>query len=57
MFVNSDSSELITGNFDTDKSHPISKVSIAALNDTFLDYVVNYDEAYPWPATRRVLVE
>lgn len=45
------SSELMTPVFEIGIAQPITRVTIAALDDAFTDYVVNYDAADPFPFT------
>ncbi|GFH45125.1 hypothetical protein CTEN210_01599 [Chaetoceros tenuissimus] len=54
-----DSSELMTGVFEEDLEQPLSDVTLAALEDMFTDYVVDYEEAdaYPPLSARRMLEE
>lgn len=47
----SGSSELMTPSFEKDIAQPITRVTIAALDDAFTDYVVDYDAADPFPFT------
>ncbi len=46
---NTGSSELMTPFFEKDLAQPISRVSIAALEESALDYVVDYSAADPFP--------
>ena len=48
------SSELTTPAFELDRAQPITRGSIAALDDAFSDYTVNYDAADPFPFTKDV---
>ena len=43
------SSELMTGFFEANVAQPISKVSIASLDDIFDAYIVDYSQADPYP--------
>lgn len=45
------SSELMTGNFESNLFQPITRVTIAALDEAYSDYVVDYSVADPYPAT------
>lgn len=51
------SSELMTGFFEANLYQPISRVTVAALDDRGVYGAVNYDAADPYPATRRKLKE
>jgi hypothetical protein len=51
---NTGSSELTTPAFELDRAQPITRGSIAALDDAFSDYTVNYDAADPFPFTKDV---
>lgn len=48
-------SELMTPYFEENLAQPLSRVSIAALDDSFSDYVVDYEAADPFPIDRRML--
>jgi len=43
-------SELMTGYFESNMLQPITKVSIAALDETYTDYVVDYTQADSYPS-------
>jgi len=43
-------SELMTGTFETNMLQPITKVTVASLDETCTDYVVNYTQADPYPS-------
>lgn len=47
------SSELMTGSFEADKFQPITRVTVAALEEAHSDYVVDYDAAEPYPFSPR----
>ena len=51
----SHNSELMTPYFEENLAQPLSRVSIAALDDSFSDYVVDYEAADPFPVDRRML--
>ena len=41
--------ELMTPSFDEDKFQPITRVTVAALDEVASDYIVDYDAADPFP--------
>lgn len=43
------SSELMTGYFEANVGQPITRVTIAALDESFTDYQVDYSQADPFP--------
>lgn len=45
------SSELMTGYFEASLFQPLTRVTIAALDETFSDYVVDYSVADPYPVS------
>jgi len=45
----SGSSELMTGFFEANLGQPITRVTIAALDESFTDYQVDYSQADPFP--------
>lgn len=50
------SSELMTGYFESNLAQPITRVSVASLDECLADYTVNYDaaDAFPYnPSDRR----
>merc|ERR1719188_1661460 len=51
------SSELMTGGFEAGLYQPISRMTVAALDDLGVYGPLNYDAADPYPATRRKLEE
>lgn len=51
-----DSSELMTSTFEVNMTQPITRVSIAALEEGMSDYVVDYGQADPYPFTQDMLM-
>ena len=51
------SSELMTGGFEAGLYQPISRMTVAALDDLGVYGPLNYAAADPYPATRRKLEE
>ena len=49
------SSEFMTGFFELGFVQPITRVTIAALDEGIDDYVVDYDAANPYPSTNNAL--
>ena len=56
-FAVAGSSELMTGGFEAGLYQPISRMTVAALDDLGVYGPLNYDAADPYPATRRKLEE
>jgi hypothetical protein len=50
------SSELMTGFFESGSAQPITRVTIAALDEGIFDYVVDYNAANPYPFTNNVFL-
>jgi len=45
----------MTGFFEADSAQPITRVTIAALDEGIFDYVVDYNAANPYPSTNNAL--
>jgi len=51
IFRTDESSEIMTGIFESDKGQPISRVSVAALDDIGVFEGIDYSQADVWPYT------